>query len=439
MNKKKNLLIYSGHNELIGGDAHFVFNLISNLNLNEFDIELYTDNNYLFKKRAAAWLKVDIPIYYLNTRPILFYEYWLDQFHKKIKTEHSSPFRMTVYKLFQIKLFEREIYFYFRKLTTLISFKRISGHISNFGVFFKLFKSKKDQIDIFFFNNGGYPAKEAGLIAILMAKFFKIKNIIMKFNNVPQKKRLLKPMEYMYDFLIPKFCNKIISDSDMTGSVLTELRKFPKEKIITIRDGLEDVGLLDEQMILSIKTKLNIPLDCPLLIVSGNLEEIRKGHEPLFHSIKLVKEKIPDVLLIVVGNASRARVKYLKNLRDKLGLQNNILFLGYRTDIYKLNSISDVVLTPSVGVESIPFTIIEGARLAKPIITTTVGGCPEAVINNVTGFIVEPFNIEELANKIIILITNKELQKRMGKKSKEYFIERFLLKKSVKLYEEIFN
>jgi hypothetical protein len=55
--KKKNLLIYTGHNELIGGDAYYIFNLINKLDFNLFNVELYTDNNKLFQNRADAWLK----------------------------------------------------------------------------------------------------------------------------------------------------------------------------------------------------------------------------------------------------------------------------------------------------------------------------------------------------------------------------------------------
>ena len=143
------------------------------------------------------------------------------------------------------------------------------------------------------------------------------------------------------------------------------------------------------------------------------------------------KKKFPNVLLLIVGSGGEKRKALLDHEIRQLGLATNVRFLGYRTDISELNCIANIALTPSTGVESIPYTIIEGARMCTPVITTTMGGCSEAVIDGKTGFVVEPGDINMLAEKIICLLDDPALQKSMGKQSRALFLERFLLDKVI--------
>ena len=435
----KNILIYSGHNALIGGDAHYIFSLINSLDISNYNLKLFTDINPLFKERSYAWLKVDIPINYLPTRPHVFKKFSFEKHCTSLDQNNVGGFSIIIHWILTFKIANYPICKYFDWLYKKLSFARTFDVIKNFFIFYKLFKEQKSWVDVFHFNNGGYPAKEAGLIAIIVAKLFKVKVIIMKYNNVPRKKNRLRPIEYVYDYLIPKYCTYIISDSDMTRLLLIKRRKFPFSKIITIRDGMENVKLMSKEEIEDYKFNLGIRKDSPVLLISGNLQEDRKGHIQLFNAIKIVCSKYPETLLLVVGNADRKREMTLKEIVRDLGLNKNILFLGYRKDIYELNSISDITLTPSVGVESIPFTILEGARVAKPVITTTAGACSEGVIDGQTGFIVQPFKIDQLVEKIIFLLDNKDLRKEMGLKSKILFLERFLLQRGVNKHLELFN
>ena len=72
MSHKKNLLLYSGHCEIVGGDAKYFFELINNLNSEKYNIKVYTDINHVFEERAQQWLTKDISIHYLSTYPKLF-------------------------------------------------------------------------------------------------------------------------------------------------------------------------------------------------------------------------------------------------------------------------------------------------------------------------------------------------------------------------------
>jgi glycosyltransferase involved in cell wall biosynthesis len=438
MEKKKNLLIYTGHNELIGGDAYYMFNILNRLDYCKFNVELYTDVNKLFNNRAKAWSEIDLNVNYINTRPILFRKFWFDTYYDKIADKDSHIINKLICSFLNIGSGKIRLRNILRFVFKRIALRRFRGLVLNFFLFYRLFKEKKGEVDIFHFNNGGYPAKEAGLVALMVAKMFKVKVIVKTLHNIAEKKTLRKPLGYFYDYFVPRATTKIISTSDAVGNALIERRKFPRDKITTIRCGLDSIEPLSRLKIEQKRDELNVADNQQIIIITGNIEEKRKGHEELFQALAIVKEMVPNVLLLVIGNGSEERMNHLNNCVEKLGIQKNIRFMGYRTDIFELNSVADFTLTPSVGIESIPFTIIEGARLGKPVITTTVGACSEAVIHNETGFVVKPFDIEDLADKIITILNDKDMRKRMGEKAVELFTERFLLSKTVCEHEDIY-
>jgi glycosyltransferase involved in cell wall biosynthesis len=435
--KKKNLVIYTGHNELIGGDAYYIFNLINKLDFSLFNVQLFTDNNKLFQKRADAWLKKEIKINFLNTRPVLFKSFWFDNFYSYLERNKSISFLRIIYLILNIKINKFKFFNVFRFILKRLSFRKVRWNLFNIYIFYIFFKNN-NNIDIFHFNNGGYPAKEAGLIAIIMAKIFSVKRIIMTFHNVPEQRYFFRPSGFIFDYFIPRFCNKIIAASDMISEQIINKRGFPLKKIITVRCALENIQKLSDIEINTIKSKLKISDKKRVLIISGNIEEPRKGHLELFKAIAKVKIICPDVLLLVVGSGTIERMHFLNETVKYLQISNNVTFLGYRTDILNLNSISEITLTPSVGIESIPFTILEGARLGKPVITTTVGACSEAVIDNVTGYVLKPFDINSLANHIVLLLNNDKIKNEMGDKSLALFNQRFLLSKAVKIHQDIY-
>ena len=77
---KPAIVIYSGHDEFIGGDVHYTFDLVNKLINNGYKVKILTDQNKLFSKRADAWLKVQLPIEYLDTSPRLFAPHFLNIF-----------------------------------------------------------------------------------------------------------------------------------------------------------------------------------------------------------------------------------------------------------------------------------------------------------------------------------------------------------------------
>jgi glycosyltransferase involved in cell wall biosynthesis len=121
-------------------------------------------------------------------------------------------------------------------------------------------------------------------------------------------------------------------------------------------------------------------------------------------------------------------------------LKEYVEFLGWVDNENKENILmkNQVFVLPSYN-EGLPIAILEALSYGMPIISTNVGSIDEAVYNERNGYLLQPGNIEELKNKLAILINNFEIRKKMGVESrkiaKEKFDEKEYYKELVKLYK----
>ncbi len=108
------------------------------------------------------------------------------------------------------------------------------------------------------------------------------------------------------------------------------------------------------------------------------------------------------------------------NLISELQLKN-VEFTGYLQgdELQKIIQNCSFIVVPSEWYENYPFVIMEGMTAAKPVIASRIGGLPEMVDDGVSGFLFEPQNYKELAEKMRILIGDKLLREKMGRKGRE--------------------
>ena len=88
---------------------------------------------------------------------------------------------------------------------------------------------------------------------------------------------------------------------------------------------------------------------------------------------------------------------------------------------------ADVCLVPSLIKDPFPTTVLEAMSAAKPVITTNHGGAKEAVIDQETGLLVSPNNLEELANSIVNLIDRKLELPQIGMNAKKQYQNKFTI------------
>ena len=178
-----------------------------------------------------------------------------------------------------------------------------------------------------------------------------------------------------------------------------------------------------------LKKEFGIPDDCIVLSAIGFDINI-KGYDILAQSVKLLSNNstLPNFKILIIGLSEEEDKKFSHIIQD-LDIAHYFISTGIRNDVDRLLAITDIYLQPS-RTEGLPLSIMEALQYGLPTIGSNIGGIPEAVHHEENGFLVEPCDYQDLAQKLEYLISNKDLRIKYGTQAK-LFAQLFNNKKGV--------
>ena len=170
-----------------------------------------------------------------------------------------------------------------------------------------------------------------------------------------------------------------------------------------------------------------------------------KSQEDLIRAAPLILREFPTARILLVGNGweegGRAYMLRMQELVGELGLQQHVIFPGFRTDIGTLLRTIDVAVQPSLS-ENLGGTI-ESLLMECPTVATRVGGMTDSVVDGVTGVLVNPSDPESLASGILRLLRDRPSARRYGVAGRERMLANFTLRRTVDalaaLYQDKFR
>jgi glycosyltransferase involved in cell wall biosynthesis len=173
------------------------------------------------------------------------------------------------------------------------------------------------------------------------------------------------------------------------------------------------------------------------------LEE-KYGISYLIDAFKIIINEVTDrTLKLRIVGAGRIE-KQLKEQVKELNLEENVIFEGKipHDEVPVYFNQMDIVVVPSIlDGESFGVAAVEASACERPVVVSRIGGLQEVVIDKQTGFLVEPKNSRELADKIIMLMNDPKLRELFGKNGRQNVVEKYDWEKNADLmlshYEEI--
>ena len=159
-----------------------------------------------------------------------------------------------------------------------------------------------------------------------------------------------------------------------------------------------------------------------------------KGHPYLFRAFKKVLESEPDARLLVVGDGPLKDEVTAE--RDALGLQDTVIFTGAQRNIPDYLSIFDVFVLSSTR-ESFPLAAREAMAAGRAVIAPRIGGCPEVVDENTTGYLFEAADVDDLAAQMLKII-NDEQYVGFGERSRQRVVDLFSRKQWIAGDERVY-
>ncbi len=181
--------------------------------------------------------------------------------------------------------------------------------------------------------------------------------------------------------------------------------------------------------------------DKKVILFGGRLSESKGGDKTLQALLEIVK-KVPEAVILVAGKIDTYS-EHMKKEAEKLGLHDKLVFAGWmgEDEIKYAFAASDVVLVPSVCFDSLPRIVLEAMASGKPVIGTCYGGAREAIVEGVTGYVIDPRDTHDMAAKITDLLTNPEKIKKFGEEGMEKIKKDFnlntMIQKTIHEYDMI--
>jgi glycosyltransferase involved in cell wall biosynthesis len=211
----------------------------------------------------------------------------------------------------------------------------------------------------------------------------------------------------------------------------------PVERLKLIYNGIDIERFNHVQSRNESRKNLNIAEDAFVMIIVANLIPY-KGHVDLLDALNDIKSQLPDNWRLLCVGRDDGIGKSLKQKSEQLCVQDNILWLGSRSDIPDLLSMADVGLLCSHE-EGFSNAILEGMAAGLPMIVTNVGGNAEAVIDGKTGYVVPARDGKALGQAILALVRDREKASALGMAGKARVIAHFTLETCVDAYVQMYE
>ena len=184
----------------------------------------------------------------------------------------------------------------------------------------------------------------------------------------------------------------------------------------------------------NVRRRLGIADDAMLVASAGSLIK-RKGHDVLIRSIHALAPTDVPVHLVVMGDGPERGS--LQGLVDSLGISDRVHFLGHIENTAEIYSAADLFALASRE-EAFGLVLAEAGHFGLPSVSTLVGGIPEVVLNETTGILVPPDDVESFSGALSRLIADRELRERMGNSAAARVDSNFTLPKMARQFEKLY-
>lgn len=228
--------------------------------------------------------------------------------------------------------------------------------------------------------------------------------------------------------IMSRFASKIITVSDYDRELAIDNKVSDPNRMITVHNGMPESH---ERAVLE-------PLQPILKLIMVARFEKPKNQASVLRAVAALESD--NWTLELVGNGPE--LKENEKLSKKLNIHDRVSFPGACVNIAHRLAKADVFILASDW-EGLPLTILEAMRAGLPVVASNVGGVSEAVINDVTGLLIERGDDSGLTRAISRLIASPEIKVQMGVEARSKFENEFtfdlMLTKTLKIYNSVLD
>ncbi|MEO6212390.1 MAG: glycosyltransferase family 4 protein [Vicinamibacterales bacterium] len=210
----------------------------------------------------------------------------------------------------------------------------------------------------------------------------------------------------------------VVSVSDFTRRAVMA-HGVARERIVVIHPGAGATAPLPQSPAVGASAETE-----RIILTVARLGELYKGHDMVIRAMPLILARQPHARYVIVGDGPLR--PYLERLAVSLGVARSVTFMGElsaaaldgwygRADVFTLLSRESTV---DGGAEGYGLTFIEAGMWGKPVVGGRSGGIPDAVVDEVTGLLVDPIDVGAIADALVRVLSDEDLAHRLGEQGR---------------------
>jgi glycosyltransferase involved in cell wall biosynthesis len=276
-------------------------------------------------------------------------------------------------------------------------------------------------------------SQEAGLLARVVARMAGARRVIYTPQTVDIRQMRWHWLYVLAERALARLTDTVISVNEFDRERLIRWGLAPY-KVVTIPNGIDldvfgtpaDVG--------SLRRELGADEERPLVMQVGGLRAQKAPLAFVEGALRVARER-PHVQFVLIGEGPLKETVRARVL--ELGLERHVRLVGWRERACRLMPAADVVTLTSQW-EGTPHALLEAMACSRPVVATAVNGCPEIVVDGVTGFLVPAGDLAAWARRIVDLVDDPAMAQAMGWRGRKRVEERFSLRRMIAQIEGLY-
>jgi len=246
---------------------------------------------------------------------------------------------------------------------------------------------------------------------------------------------LLGSTKTRFEFMAQLLSVRVIVNSEWLKGYLID-KGARVNKVVTIYNGIDFDRYECKKSKQDIRREYNISPDQRVVTIVARLHPM-KDHVTFLESIVKVRESIPEVIALVVGDGFEREC--LENYVRDNELDECVRFLGSVEDkLSEIYRISDVLVLSSQWGESFPNVVLEAMSASVPVVASNISAIPEIIDDGVSGYLVEPKSPVAFSRRIVEVLTDADLRNRLVENAQPKS-RLFGIPEMVKKYESLYT
>ena len=277
-------------------------------------------------------------------------------------------------------------------------------------------------------------SQEAGLLGRIVARMSRAPSIVYTPQTTDIRRARWQRLYTTIERLLSGITDVIVSVNEADRERLIR-HGFSPHKVVSIPNGIDLYAFTGEVDVGSLRQELGVDPNRPVVMQVARLSA-QKDPLTFVDGAAHVLRMRPDVQFVLVGEGP-LRETVQAHIRE-LDLGNHVHLLGWRDNARRLTAAADVVTLTSRW-EGTPYSLLEAMAWSRPVVATSVNGCPEIIVERVTGFLVPPGDAAAWARRVTALLNDPAMAAAMGEQGRRRVEGRFSLQEMAVRLENLYH